>query len=296
MPTIRVNGTSLYYEERGTGPGVIFVHGSWVDHGTWAAVVEPLASQFRVVSYDRRGHSRSERSPEQGSAEQDAADLIELIERLDLAPVFVVGNSSGALITLRAAAARPDLLRGLSIHEPPGLALLAGEPRMRPMLEGYDERISGVRVLLEDGKDAEAAEQFAETVALGPGMWKQLPPDRQATWVDNAPTFLDELRDPDGLNVDLDAWPATPSRRCSPTVIKARRCSLPCWIVSRRCFRMRSAIPTSAPVTFPTSPTPVSPRRTSPTTRRAENSPPRWLQGAVLYGPWASPGRQRAGA
>jgi pimeloyl-ACP methyl ester carboxylesterase len=86
MPTIRVNGTSLYYEEQGAGPSVIFVHGAWVDHGTWAAVVGPLASQFRAVTYDRRGHSRSERSSEQGSAEQHAADLIELIERLDLAP------------------------------------------------------------------------------------------------------------------------------------------------------------------------------------------------------------------
>jgi pimeloyl-ACP methyl ester carboxylesterase len=205
MPTIRVNGTSLYYEEQGAGPGVIFVHGAWVDHGTWTAVVERLASQFRVVTYDRRGHSRSERSSEQGSAEQHAADLIELIERLDLAPVFVVGNSSGALIALRVAAARPDLLRGLSIHEPLGLALLADRPEMRPMLEGAGERISAVRALLEDGKDAQAAEQFAETVSLGPGMWKQLPPDRQATWVENAPTYLDDLRDPDGLNVNLDA-------------------------------------------------------------------------------------------
>jgi len=129
---------------------------------------------------------------------------LELAERLDLAPVFVVGNSSGALIALRAAAARPDLLRGLSVHEPPGLALLADEPQMRPMLAGYDERISAVRVLLEDGKDADAAERFVETVAFGPGMWRQLPPDRQATMVENAPTFLDELRDPDGLSVDLD--------------------------------------------------------------------------------------------
>ena len=205
MSRIRVNGTSLYYEEQGTGPSVIFVHGAWSDHGTWAPVVEPLASQFRAVTYDRRGHSRSERSSEQGSAEQHAADLIELIERLDLAPVFAVGNSSGALIALRVAAARPDLLRGLSIHEPPGWPLLADEPQMRPMLEGFGERISAVRVLLEDGKDAEAAEQFVETVALGPGMWKQLPPDLQATFVENAPTFLDDLRDPDGLNVDLDA-------------------------------------------------------------------------------------------
>src|SRR5262249_51478002 len=85
-----------------------------------------------------------------------------------------------------------------------GVAVRGAEPQMRPMLEGQDERISAVRVLLEDGKDAQAAEQFVETVAFGPGMWKQLPPDRQATMVENAPTFLDELRDPDGLSVDHD--------------------------------------------------------------------------------------------
>jgi pimeloyl-ACP methyl ester carboxylesterase len=72
------------------------------------------------------------------------------------------------------------------------------------MLEGYDERISAARVLLEDGKDADAAERFVETVAFGPGKWKQLPPDRQTTMVENAPSLLDELRDPDGLSVDLD--------------------------------------------------------------------------------------------
>jgi hypothetical protein len=44
MPAIRVNGTLLYYEEQGAGPGVIFVHGSWSDHGTWAAVVGPLGA------------------------------------------------------------------------------------------------------------------------------------------------------------------------------------------------------------------------------------------------------------
>lgn len=208
MATIRANGTSLYYEGQGAGPSVIFVHGSWSDHADWASVIQPLVNRFRAVSYDRRGHTRSERSLEPGSAEQDAADLIGLIEQLDLAPVFVVGNSFGALITLRVAATRPDLLRGLSIHDPPALALLADEPQVRPMLEAFGERIARVRVLLEDDNDAGAAEQFVETVVLGPGMWQQLPPGLQATFVENAPTFLDELRDPDGLSVDLDALSA----------------------------------------------------------------------------------------
>jgi pimeloyl-ACP methyl ester carboxylesterase len=40
-------------------------------------------------------------------------------------------------------------------------------------------------------------------VALGPGTWAQLPPDLQQTFVKNAPTFLDESRDPEQLALDL---------------------------------------------------------------------------------------------
>jgi pimeloyl-ACP methyl ester carboxylesterase len=46
------------------------------------------------------------------------------------------------------------------------------------------------------GDNAGAAEQFVETVALGPGMWAQLPEGVRKTMIENAPTFLDEARDP----------------------------------------------------------------------------------------------------
>ncbi|GAA0686718.1 hypothetical protein GCM10010193_45750 [Kitasatospora atroaurantiaca] len=205
MPEVGVNGVSLYYESRGAGPGVVMVHGSWSDADSWTHVVPGLATQCRVVTYDRRGHSRSEEPLTQGSVHEDVADLAALIEELGLAPAFVCGNSYGSLITLRLACARPELLRGIAVHEPPGLDLLRDDPELRSITAGFADRIEPVRVLLEAGESAAAAELFVETVAFGPGAWAQLPAPLRHTFVRNAPTYLDELRDPDALDLDLEA-------------------------------------------------------------------------------------------
>ena len=119
MPTATVNGVRLSYTIIGDeGPPLVLVHGSWADGGDWELVVPALAEHFRVLTYDRRGHSQSERPPGQGSLDEDAADLAALIEQLELAPAHVVGHSSGGSIVLRLAARRPELFRSLSVQEP----------------------------------------------------------------------------------------------------------------------------------------------------------------------------------
>jgi pimeloyl-ACP methyl ester carboxylesterase len=61
MAVIDVKGIDLHYEVQGDGPPLLLVHGGWSDHQSWHAVAPALADSFRVVTYDRRGHSRSER-------------------------------------------------------------------------------------------------------------------------------------------------------------------------------------------------------------------------------------------
>jgi pimeloyl-ACP methyl ester carboxylesterase len=122
----------------------------------------------------------------------------------------VAGSSFGASITLRLAVERPDLLRGAIAHEPPLFSLLANDPSVAPMLEEVGKRIGAVVERIASGDRAGAAEQFVETVALGPGTWAQLPPDLQQTFIKNAPTFLDESRDPEVLAFDLARIKAVP--------------------------------------------------------------------------------------
>jgi pimeloyl-ACP methyl ester carboxylesterase len=66
------------------------------------------------------------------------------------------------------------------------------------------QRITAVVQRIASGDSAGAAEQFAESVALGPGTWAQLPPELQQTLIENAPTFLDEAGDPESLAFHLE--------------------------------------------------------------------------------------------
>jgi pimeloyl-ACP methyl ester carboxylesterase len=211
MSTTTVNGIRLFYQFGGNGDvPLVLVHGSWGSHHGWDLVAPGLRKSFRVLAYDRRGHSQSERPTVAGSVREDVADLAALIECLELAPAWVAGNSFGASVALRLAGERPDLLRGVIAHEPPLFALLAGDPKTAPMLEEISRRVRAVAERITAGDHPGAAEQFVETVALGPGSWSQLTPDLQQTFIENAPTFLDETRDPEQLTFDVASLGAFP--------------------------------------------------------------------------------------
>jgi pimeloyl-ACP methyl ester carboxylesterase len=200
MPTTTVNGVRLSYTLTGdSGPPIVLRE----------LLVSTLAEHFRVLTYDRRGHSQSECPPGQGSVEEDAADLAALIEHLNLAPAHIVGLSLGGSIVLRLAARRPDLIRSLSVQEPPLLDLLADDPGQEPEMRKVLDQVSAVVARLDAGDAEGGAHQFIEAI-LGPGAWDYLPPKQQQILISNAPTFLDETRDPEAFTVDLAALATCP--------------------------------------------------------------------------------------
>ncbi len=204
MPIRRVNGVDLFYEVSGAGEPLVLVHGSWGDHHTWDPVVAPLTEWFRVVAYDRRGHSRSERPVGQGSVYEDADDLAELIEAVGLGPAHVVANSYGSIVALNAAIRRPGAFATLVAHEPPLVAMLA-DAASAPVAREVDRRVGRVVELLNAGDDRAGAKLFIDTVARRPGAWEEeVPAGLRQVFIRNAPTFLDEARDPDARRLDLD--------------------------------------------------------------------------------------------
>jgi pimeloyl-ACP methyl ester carboxylesterase len=205
MPETQVNGVGIHYEIGGDGEPLVLVHGSWTDASGWRFVLPGLAESFRVLSYDRRGHSRSERPATQGSVHEDADDLEALMEALGFAPAHVVANSYGGNIALRLACRRPDLFRSLSVHEPPLWSLLTDDPEGQALLQRGASSLESVGRRIAEGDHEGAARQFAEEVAFGPGAWEQIPPEVREIMERNAPTFLDELQDPDQIGVDADA-------------------------------------------------------------------------------------------
>jgi pimeloyl-ACP methyl ester carboxylesterase len=203
MPTSAINGVQLYWELNGSGEPAILVHGSWGDHSNWAPVVSALSSSFNLATYDRRGHSRSERPPGQGSIQEDVDDLAALIEHLFDGPAHVIGNSFGAAIGVNLAARRPELIRTLVAHEPPLFGLLEGQPTVQPALQAVQQRIGAVVPLLQAGDFEAGARRFVETIAFGPGAWEQLPQAMRDMFIFNAPTWLDELQEPAWDTLDL---------------------------------------------------------------------------------------------
>jgi non-heme chloroperoxidase len=90
------DGTSLFYKDWGTGPTVVFSHGWPLNADAWDAQMLFLGQQgYRVVAHDRRGHGRSEQTWTGNDYDTFADDFAELLEKLDLNDVMLVGHSMG---------------------------------------------------------------------------------------------------------------------------------------------------------------------------------------------------------
>ncbi len=204
MPYASINNVELYYEVQGSGPPLVLVHGSWDSHAVWDQVAERLADRFSVISYDRRSHSRSERPSGPQTRRQQEDDLAALITELAGEPAYVAANSFGGVISLGLAARRPELIRALTVHEPPAMgAADSGElaERAQAALSAVDAVLSEI----ESGADERATRRFVEEVAIGPGGWELCPDAMRTALVENAPAFVAEQRDPDVFALDFRA-------------------------------------------------------------------------------------------
>lgn len=118
MPTVRTNGIETYYERRGEGPAVVFVHASMLDHSMWDEQTEALSDDYTTVTYDLRGHGRTGGTADPAySMAQYADDLNALLDALDLDRPVVCGWSFGGTVALTHAAAHPDRISGLVLAE-----------------------------------------------------------------------------------------------------------------------------------------------------------------------------------
>jgi pimeloyl-ACP methyl ester carboxylesterase len=101
----------------GAGPAVVLLHGLAGYAGEWTQTASWLTERHHVVALDARGHGDSEREPADVSPSAHVADVLFALERLDLAPAALVGQSLGGRTALLAAAKRPDLVRAVVVAE-----------------------------------------------------------------------------------------------------------------------------------------------------------------------------------
>ena len=100
---------------------LVFVHANGFNARTYRALLEPLASSYRILAPDLRGHGLTRLSTENDdrwSWRDHRDDLVAFLDALQGPPLVLAGHSMGATTSLLAAAERPDRVRGLVLLDP----------------------------------------------------------------------------------------------------------------------------------------------------------------------------------
>lgn len=190
MGYAKAQGDDLYFEDKGHGVPVLLIHPAGATAATWGPVAEELAQVGRVITYDRRGYSRSPGEPVHSIA-RHTADAAALLDSLHTAPAVVAGTSLGATIAIDLALRRPDLVHAVIAYESPWRA-----SRRRPTVSSLTA-LAGTGWLTLRGRDADAAESFlrwAYTYRDGGTAWDAFPDQWRRTARDNAKAALADIR------------------------------------------------------------------------------------------------------
>ncbi|HEY3682183.1 MAG TPA: alpha/beta hydrolase, partial [Streptosporangiaceae bacterium] len=115
---VSVNGTELHYVSAGTaGSPVLLVHGFPETWRVFRKLIPLLSERHRVFAVDLRGFGDSATATGDPDSATSAADLSELITRLDLGPVHLTGQDISGATTFRVAATHPELVRSYAAIE-----------------------------------------------------------------------------------------------------------------------------------------------------------------------------------
>lgn len=134
---VTTEGDELYYEVYGHGEPLLMISGGGGDAGFYAFVAEILADEYQVITYDRRGNSRSTRNaPANFEVSQQARDAVAVLKAAGHESALVFGNSGGAIIALEMARNHPEAVKVVVVHEPPTVRVLPDAEKWRRFFAG----------------------------------------------------------------------------------------------------------------------------------------------------------------
>lgn len=143
MAYIDREGTSIYYEDRGTGPAVLLTHGYTATLQMWAPQVAALAQRYRLICWDMRGHGASD-SPDDPNAyshEATVADMAAVLNACAVEHAVIGGLSLGGFMSLLFHLAHPARVRALMLFDTgPGYKKPAARVEWNRLAESYAVR------------------------------------------------------------------------------------------------------------------------------------------------------------
>lgn len=180
---ITKDGVRIFCRIEGNGPPLLLIHGAVVDADFFCELSAVLSKTFQVISYDRRGYTRSAPGETYSLAAQ-AEDAAQVLEQLTGGPAAVVGCSLGALIAMRLCASHPELTPAALFHEPPLLCL-------GHVTTGREEELfAEIRHLRKAGKYKQALVSFL-SLTSGAGGSRPYPPEKIDQQLKNGVLFME---------------------------------------------------------------------------------------------------------
>ena len=230
MRILDVPGARLSYETHGSGPLMVMVPGATGEADSFKMVTEHLAAHYTVVTYDRRGFSRSRLDGPQDYDQRlaiDADDVRRLIEHVSDEPATVFGSSSGGVVALAVLTHHPSVVRTLVPFEPPAVRQLPdGQRWVDFFFEIYNlYRQAGMQPALKKFREQAFAESDRQVMARARDSKNSAYVLANATY-----WFEHELRQYPAVDLELDALKAH-ADRIVPVAGRESR-GHPCYEVS----------------------------------------------------------------
>ena len=115
MKFLKANGLVIHYRDQGPRdrPALVFINSLGTDFRIWNEVAEILAPDFRIVTYDKRGHGLSESGPDKNDMADYARDLMGLLDEVGVGRATIVGLSIGGVIAQEFYRQRPEYVAAL---------------------------------------------------------------------------------------------------------------------------------------------------------------------------------------
>jgi pimeloyl-ACP methyl ester carboxylesterase len=238
MDLIELAGRRLACWDRGQGTPLVFIHGVGTSGELWAGDLGELASDCRLIVYDRRGYGASSESPRDWTAHTD--DTAALIEALDTGPAVVVGYSGGAIVALDLVVTRPELVSRLVLLDP-------AFNLKRCMTAGLVRAMSTAKLLRLVRGDRRGAAHWMRYVSSYPGggsAFDNATPERREKLLSNASAVFADAGSGYGDHVPEDRLSAI----AVPTTIVDCKLSPP--FLRKSCERLRVLIPQAETITL----------------------------------------------
>lgn len=141
----QINGITLAYGDRGTGLPIVFLHAFPLNRTMWAPQEQALASRFRVITVDLRGHGESDAPLWRYTLDQSADDVRALLDHLSIQQAVLVGLSMGGYILFAFYRKYADRVQGL---------ILADTRAQADTAEGTEGRFQMAQIAYKKGPAA----------------------------------------------------------------------------------------------------------------------------------------------